>query len=591
MKYSKYKRGKGYILVLLLARAFSYRLGSISFLNSLPFFEMVGNTIDIVTFVLTQRELNYHFSSFNIPAELRPELLDRSTTIKDSPSRKIGVYTCFVEFANFRIDTSVCLLSIPWFNGTSVIKNPLHVDDVVDLTCVEVLDENCTLIRKYPKVFLCVVGLSRSYTETDVYPTFLFSDDEEIGLLEFVKFVDPFKPQPATAGKSPTAMRRLIKQNSQVDTASGSAAPSIEDIVSSFITPTQEHDYEDGFIHSDNVRTCPPSGQFIFSSSSVDTDILTSSQTITAHDVYVPTWNVTNDARIDHPVICQNLLDHVTPPGYWVALRIQSNVGFLDSFNVNSAQHVCMVSELRLPYKYEIMAREKFKKKFTDSFVVIQKRDGEIVDLRSRLEKAESEHAKVNELCRHVSELKVKAAVKASEIVGLNAHNVESLGKISTLESVPKIREEFASLQDAAAQCFEERSAELHARIAEVKHDMDNDLYLHMLTVIVRRRWVIGHGFCLVVMKCAHSFECHLALIKVISLAINKGIQQGLEAGIEHGKAGIFLAEVEAYDPKIQKSEMLLSYALATLRGRAGKRKVGVPSGAVGSGYSFIVPS
>ncbi|GJV14849.1 hypothetical protein Tco_1360172 [Tanacetum coccineum] len=57
----------------------------------------------------------------------------------------------------FWIDASVCPLSIPWFNGTSVVKDPLPLDDAVDLPCVELLNEN------------------------------------QMGLLDFVKSADPFK--------------------------------------------------------------------------------------------------------------------------------------------------------------------------------------------------------------------------------------------------------------------------------------------------------------------------------------------------------------------------------------------------------------
>nr|GFD10579.1 hypothetical protein [Tanacetum cinerariifolium] len=38
---------------------------------------------------------------------------------------------------------------------------------------------------------------------------------------------------------------------------------------------------------------------------------------ITAQDFYVPEWNVANDARVDNLALCRNLLDHITPPGYW----------------------------------------------------------------------------------------------------------------------------------------------------------------------------------------------------------------------------------------------------------------------------------
>ncbi|GKD51566.1 ABC transporter C family member 8-like protein, partial [Tanacetum coccineum] len=55
------------------------------------------------------------------------------------------------------------------------------------------LNENRTLIRKYPEIFLSIVGLSRSFIDDDVRPTFLGRDKKEMSLLDFVKSVDPFK--------------------------------------------------------------------------------------------------------------------------------------------------------------------------------------------------------------------------------------------------------------------------------------------------------------------------------------------------------------------------------------------------------------
>ncbi|GKG60702.1 hypothetical protein Tco_0614264, partial [Tanacetum coccineum] len=74
--------------------------------------------------------------------------------------------------------------------------------------------------------------------------------------------------------------------------------------------------------------------------------------------------------------------------------------------------------------------------------------------------------------------------------------------------------EEFTSLQDVAARLFEEQSAKLDARIADVRREINTDLYLYMLTVIAEHRWILGHGIRLAVMKCAQSSECHSALGK-----------------------------------------------------------------------------
>ncbi|GKB14242.1 gypsy type transposase, partial [Tanacetum coccineum] len=437
------------------------------------------SSIYTVTSVLTQRELDLHCATYNIPTELRPELPDRNSTIKDNPKGKIGMYTRFIELANYRIplsifllclleyyqinlsqlsvigaakvshfeimccalgriptvDTSVCLLSISWFGGTSVAKDPLPVDEAVDLPCVELLNENYTFIRKYSETFLCLVGLSRSFVKNDVRPTLLHDNDEEIGLLDFVKSADPFKvkvgeqtlaedkvtlitetedrvishsPQTislvdhtiqdelnansgkrkkrvafvsgeppvkkartegviisdsrlSTAGKSPTIVRRLIRQGEQAAADSGSTSPATEDATSSSITPTTGHALKDA---SSFWSLCCFAGASVPAAESAgdgyplpapehetgtlsatpshdsSADDFYESQTIdsaTAMNMYVPNWNVTNNARVNDPIIYRNLLDHVTPPDYWAALRNQGDVGFLDAFNINTA--------------------------------------------------------------------------------------------------------------------------------------------------------------------------------------------------------------------------------------------------------------
>ncbi|GJY06143.1 hypothetical protein Tco_0373197 [Tanacetum coccineum] len=594
---------------------------------------MVGNSIYIVTSVLTQGELDHHCSVFNILADLRPELPDRNATIKDSSAWKIGMYTHFIEFDNFRIplskfllcvleyyqinlsqlsvigaakvshfelmcrvlgrvptvgtfrrlyvnsisngwlsfsksggvndpccyskkfdslknwnncffwiDASVCPLSLPWFDGVSVIKDPLSVDEAVDFPV-------------------------RSFIETDVRPMFLHNNDDEMGFLDFVISADPFKlrteertltenkvslltetedrvispyPQiislvdytiqnelnvnvgkrkkkvafivgsphvkkartkgvvvvsdsrPATAGKSPTALRRLIDQSGQAGTGFGSNALATEDFVSSSVTllrnevippvPFTEVNVNAAAVEpSSEARnsSAPEGGGGALSatpSQGSSTDDFYESQTIdsaTALNVYAPNWNVTNIARIDNPATCQNFLDHVTPPGHWAALRNQHDARFLDCFNINYAQHTCMVSELRLRYEHEIMTREKYEKKFTNSVVA---EAVEVVELRKRM-----------------SDLEVAVVAKVSEVTTLVMQNAELLGKVSALELVreeldgkvshmtsdcdslrnevvgeAKMREEFTSRQDEAARHFNERATELDARIANI---------------------------------------------------------------------------------------------------------------------------
>nr|GFD44301.1 hypothetical protein [Tanacetum cinerariifolium] len=60
--------------------------------------------------------------------------------------------------------------------------------------------------------------------------------------------------------------------------------------------------------------------------------------------VYRPEWGVTNGSLLDTPEACQDLVDHVAPPGYFVELRHMPNDEFLRQYNVNLARQVAMGS-------------------------------------------------------------------------------------------------------------------------------------------------------------------------------------------------------------------------------------------------------
>ncbi|GJU70630.1 hypothetical protein Tco_1262035 [Tanacetum coccineum] len=219
----------------------------------------------------------------------------------------------------------------------------------------------------------------------------------------------------------------------------------------------------------------------------------------------------------------RNFIDHTPPPGYWAYIRNLSDAEFLNRLNANSDQHMCMMYELCVRYENEITIRERFEKKFVKSSETIQQKDAEIATLRYKLEKAEGEATYVVVLRRRVSELKTEGAAKAEDLASLSVHNVELLGKglRDEIAGEAKMRVEFMSIQDAEAQ------------------------------PVAGCRWMIGHSLRLAVMKCSQSIEYRATLENAIYIAINKSIQEGLEARIEHGKVGRSLAELEAYDSRV----------------------------------------
>ncbi|GKB95169.1 hypothetical protein Tco_0981306 [Tanacetum coccineum] len=316
----------------------------------------------------------------------------------------------------FLIDASICPIFASWYNNALVRRDPLPSDNLVDLKLLEKLDNNRLRLEK--KDTIC--------SSSGTYKYILALEEQ---LQE-------------ERNEAQLALKRLALQS---DHRSKSLLPHVE---AKNIDVGFTNRVGASSIPGDNVGTST-----FMSDEGSHVDEFFESQTIdsaTAQDIYFPKWNVTNHASVHNPALCSNLIDHITPRGYWAALRNQTNVRF-NGFILILAQHVCMVSELVYGIKHEIMSRGK---------------------------------AKLEELGRSCR----------GEITG-----------------EAKMKEEFMSLQDEAAWHFEEQSAKLDTCIDYV-----------------------------------------------ICLAINKGIQQGLEAGIEHGKVGWSLAQVEAYDPEVKNKYVVV---------------------------------
>nr|GEW65068.1 hypothetical protein [Tanacetum cinerariifolium] len=76
----------------------------------------------------------------------------------------------------------------------------------------------------------------------------------------------------------------------------------------------------------------------------------------------------------------------------------------------------------------------------------------------------------------------------------------------------------------------------MDARLDALSIDFDEELYPHMLTAIAGRRWMIGRGLRLAVMKCGEFVKLRQAFTDVVSAGISKGMSEGLKHGVEHGK-------------------------------------------------------
>ncbi|GKB41519.1 hypothetical protein Tco_0886461 [Tanacetum coccineum] len=224
--------------------------------------------------------------------------------------------------------------------------------------------------------------------------------------------------------------------------------------------------------------------------------------------IYQPGWGVTNDCRLDTPDACQDTVDHITPPGYFSELRHLPNADFLSQYNMNLARAKIAKRDQR------IQVREEEIKKLDQEVKSLRATETEVHGLRNQTKNLET-------LLEAEADMKKDAEAKNAELT----KELESL-RITGEEKIKAAFEEFKKYEDARV---EQRCAEMDARLDALSIDFDEELYPHMLTAIVGRRWVIRHG---------------------IRLAVMKWMSEGLKYVIEHGKAGRDLVDVEAYDPK-----------------------------------------
>nr|GEX52141.1 transposase (putative), gypsy type [Tanacetum cinerariifolium] len=114
--------------------------------------------------VLSQRSFDVFCEKFHIPEEIHLVLPNRGATMHERPAGKIGLYTRFFDFANFRLPFSTFLVNI--------------------------LRHFCINISQ-----LSVIGATKPpYTlDEETYPLFLDKDRENIDIFAFIHTTDPTK--------------------------------------------------------------------------------------------------------------------------------------------------------------------------------------------------------------------------------------------------------------------------------------------------------------------------------------------------------------------------------------------------------------
>nr|GEU70381.1 hypothetical protein [Tanacetum cinerariifolium] len=255
--------------------------------------------------------------------------------------------------------------------------------------------------------------------------------------------------------------------------------------------------------------------------------------------VYQPEWGVTNGCRLDAPKACQDLVDHIAPPGYFSELRHLHNDDFLKQYSINLARKAAMGSQLRLRFEQEAKLLKKFVAQVARQDQRIQARENEIKNLEALLD-AETD-------------MKKTAESKNAEL-GKELENLRALF-LDLQVSNDRLTQQVSTFQ---AQVTGEEK--LKATFEEFKQYEDNRVEKRY------RIWVIGNGLRLVVMKCGESTELRQVFADVVSAGIAKAMREGLKYMVEHEKANLDLEAIEAYDPEAETKYVVALHALRDLK-------------------------
>ncbi|GJQ91136.1 retrovirus-related pol polyprotein from transposon TNT 1-94 [Tanacetum coccineum] len=260
----------------------------------------------------------------------------------------------------------------------------------------------------------------------------------------------------------------------------------------------------------------------------------------TLHRIYVPKWKVTNDSVLDDPYVFHDLTDRLALPTLFLQLCAMNYDQLYTEFNVGAAQQMCHKAEVRMRAEHTLEQKDNLEDKCVEQAALLSEKDTEIADLKSLLSLKEAEAAEAIHLRGQLSIVEAADAAKGNELKGLKEKNL-------VLEEERNVLSERVTTLESMTAAKETECPAL-----EMASHLEEEFYPRFLTTISGRRWILTHGVKLVLLKCLQSSQYLLALGETIGCAINKGMQDGLKAGIDHGKARRDLSVLEVYDPSAE---------------------------------------
>nr|GEV75257.1 RNA-directed DNA polymerase, eukaryota [Tanacetum cinerariifolium] len=259
---------------------------------------------------------------------------------------------------------------------------------------------------------------------------------------------------------------------------------------------------------------------------------------------YVPLWSVINGSRLDDGRVCREMVDEFALPKFFASVRGMEHDQLFTEFYVEAASQMSLSAEVRMQAEYNVKEKRRLKSVVEKKDELLKARDEEIENLKARmlLKDAEAAEAiclqrntilekKRNALDVKAADLEASVMDKERQLTNLNVHltAVKSPNDV-LVDQVHELEVSSAGLQEKLYS-YEN----LTERLEEFQ-----DAQLKIVNDKLDKLWLLTHGVELALVKCLHSPE----YLSTLGAAIKKGMQDGLSAGIIHGKEGRVLTDL-----------------------------------------------
>nr|GEX16106.1 hypothetical protein [Tanacetum cinerariifolium] len=372
----------------------------------------------------------------------------------------------------------------------------------------------------------------------------------------------------------------------------GVTAAAIVPFVTSFVTPTLEHEGGGAEI----LRLGPSSVPGLLQKGHPCPPplVLTLAVTTTVVPGATSVSNIINNFVLDDPNVCRGIINHLAPLGFFSRLWAMNYEQLLAKYIVGVARQACFSAKVRMRLDQELRGRQKLEERYAHQEVEAAK----VICLRDQIATIEAAKAtritKLNILKERNVSLEGQVATLEFAVVSKDAeiassqpqiakltHDLSGLQlscdvlsvKASPLEfekdklvsglevTCSGLREEVMryklfkewveEMQDEKIK-DSDRVAAIDSDLMEMVLHMDAKFYPCYLTTIAGRKWILSRGLRLMLANCLASPGYLFVVGEDKGRAIDKGMQDGLIAGIEHGRVGRGIADVVVFNPFVE---------------------------------------